>query len=59
MFSGAFQPMHWIVVIIVLLLIFGPGKIAQFGASLGKSLRGFKDAVGEKDVTPGSAKKDA
>ena len=52
MFTGTFQPIHWLVVILVVVLIFGPGKLSQLGSSLGKSIRGFKDALNEKDVTP-------
>ena len=52
MFSGAFQPIHWLLVILVAVVIFGPGKLGQLGANLGKSIRDFKDALNEKDVTP-------
>lgn len=43
----------WTEVVIVLgvaLLIFGPKKIPELGASLGKTLRGFKDEMaGDED----------
>ncbi len=52
MFSGTFQPIHWLLVILVAVVIFGPGKLGQLGANLGKSIRDFKDALSEKDVTP-------
>ena len=52
MFSGTFQPIHWLLVILVVIVLFGPGKLGQLGANLGKSIRDFKDALGEKDVTP-------
>ncbi len=55
MFSGAFQPIHWLLVILVAVVIFGPGKLGQLGANLGKSIREFKEALSEKDVTPTAA----
>jgi sec-independent protein translocase protein TatA len=49
MFEGLFQPSHLILVLIVALLIFGPSKLPQIGAGLGKSIRDFKRAMGEPD----------
>lgn len=54
------------VIVLVVLLIFGPSKLPQLGSSVGKMLRGFKKemksinedddddkkAAGEIDVTP-------
>ncbi|WP_422661904.1 twin-arginine translocase TatA/TatE family subunit [Pannus brasiliensis] len=37
---------------VVVLLIFGPKKIPEIGATLGKTLRGFKEEVkAERDET--------
>lgn len=33
------------IVLVVALLIFGPKKIPELGASLGKTLRGFKEGI--------------
>ncbi|MBF0559550.1 MAG: twin-arginine translocase TatA/TatE family subunit [Nitrospirae bacterium] len=49
MFRGIFQPMHWIMVLGVVLLIFGPKNIGQLGAGLGKSIRDFKKAISSDD----------
>ncbi len=46
---GLFQPMHLILILAIVLIIFGPGKLPQLGESLGKSIRGFKKAMSEKD----------
>ncbi len=32
-----------VIIAVVVLLIFGPKKIPEFGAALGKTLRGFKE----------------
>ena len=38
-----------IVLLIVLLLIFGPKRLPEMGRSLGKGMREFKDSVTGKD----------
>lgn len=39
------------VILVIALIVFGPGKMPELGNSLGKAIRGFKKAVseGEKD----------
>ena len=49
MFEGLFQPVHLILVLLIVLLIFGPGKLPQIGAGLGKSIRDFKKALSGKE----------
>jgi sec-independent protein translocase protein TatA len=46
---GLFQPMHLILILVIVLIIFGPGKLPELGESLGKSIRGFKKAMSEKE----------
>jgi sec-independent protein translocase protein TatA len=44
-----------LVILAIVLLIFGVGKLPQIGSGLGKAIRGFKDAIEGKDaidVTP-------
>jgi len=41
-----------IVLIIVLLLIFGPKRLPEIGKSMGKGMREFKDSVTGKDEQP-------
>jgi sec-independent protein translocase protein TatA len=43
---GALQPWHIIVLLIVVLLVFGAGKLPDVGKSLGKSIKEFKEEVG-------------
>ena len=38
-----------IVIILVLLLVFGPKRLPEMGRSLGRGLREFKDSVSGKD----------
>ncbi len=49
MFSGLFSPMHLIVILVIVLIIFGPGKLPELGNSLGKSIKNFKKAVDDPD----------
>jgi len=49
MFGQLFQPMHLLLVLVVALLFFGPGKLPQLGASIGKSIRELRKGL---DGTP-------
>jgi sec-independent protein translocase protein TatA len=48
MFEGLFQPMHLILILIIVLIIFGPGKLPELGEGLGKSIKAFKKAMKEE-----------
>jgi sec-independent protein translocase protein TatA len=42
---GALQPMHLIVVLVIILLIFGPGKLPELGKAIGDGMRELKKAT--------------
>lgn len=44
---GQFSITHIALVLILVLLFFGPSKLPQLGQSLGKAIRGFKDGIDE------------
>jgi sec-independent protein translocase protein TatA len=44
------DPLHLIVLLVVVLVIFGPGKLPGVGAALGKSVREFRKASTEDDA---------
>jgi sec-independent protein translocase protein TatA len=49
---GALQPMHLIVVLAIVLVIFGPGKLPQLGKAIGDGMRELKAATnGETPVS--------
>ena len=52
MFEGLFQPMHLIIILVIALIIFGPGKLPELGKGLGKAIREFKNAMSDanKDI---------
>jgi sec-independent protein translocase protein TatA len=56
MFEGIFQPLHLLVILVIALIIFGPGKLSDVGSSLGKAIRGFKKAMNEP-IDEGAAMK--
>ena len=49
MFEGLFQPMHLLIILVIVLIIFGPGKLTEVGSSIGKAIRGFKKAMAGPD----------
>ncbi len=50
MFEGLFQPMHLIVILAIVLLVFGPSKFAGLGKGMGDAIRGFKSSVREGET---------
>ncbi|MBX5489711.1 MAG: twin-arginine translocase TatA/TatE family subunit [Chloroflexi bacterium] len=43
--SGLFQPAHLLLILVIVLIVFGPGKLPELGSALGRGLREFKRAV--------------
>ena len=44
---GSFSPVHWVIVLIIVLLLFGPGRLAGVGKGLGEGIRSFKKGLSE------------
>jgi sec-independent protein translocase protein TatA len=59
MFEGLFQPMHLIIILVIALIVFGPGKLPQLGAGLGKSIREFKKALSDEEKNTIEVKKES
>lgn len=47
--DGLFEPTHLFFILLIVLIIFGPGKLPELGRGLGKGIREFKGAI--KGVT--------
>jgi sec-independent protein translocase protein TatA len=47
---GALQPMHLIIVLGIVLLIFGPGKLPDLGRAIGDSMREFRHATNDSSA---------
>jgi sec-independent protein translocase protein TatA len=43
--EGLFQPMYLVLILLIVLIIFGPGKLPELGEGLGKSIKAFKNAM--------------
>lgn len=42
---GAMSIGHWLVVLVVVAIVFGPKRLAGFGQGLGDGIRGLKDGL--------------
>jgi len=43
--EGLLQPTHLFFILLIVLIIFGPGKLPDLGRGLGKGIREFKEAM--------------
>ena len=50
--EGLFQPMHLLVILVIVLLIFGPKKLGDLGKGLGEGIRNFKSSMKDGTATP-------
>ena len=57
---GTFSIWHWIIVLIIVLLLFGKGKIPSLMADMAKGIKSFKSnmAEDEKPANPDQDNKD-
>lgn len=37
--------MEWVIVLLIVLLLFGPGRIGRIAGELGKSIKAFRDGL--------------
>lgn len=51
---GSFGATELIIILVILLLLFGPSRLGDLGSALGKGIKGFKKSLkdDEIDVTP-------
>lgn len=40
---------EWIVILIIILLLFGPGRIGKVAGELGKGIKAFRDGISTKE----------
>jgi len=46
---GTLSPIHWLIVIVIVLLVFGPGRLAGVGKGLGEGIRQFKKGLNDDE----------
>jgi sec-independent protein translocase protein TatA len=44
-----FAPSHLLIILLIILVIFGPSKLGDVGGAMGKAIRDFKRAMNEPD----------
>ncbi|MDO7834865.1 twin-arginine translocase TatA/TatE family subunit [Sphingobium sp. HBC34] len=50
---GSFSLMHWVIVLLVVMLLFGGGRISGLMGDVAKGIKSFKKGMAEDDeVTP-------
>lgn len=47
---GTFSIWHWIIVLVVVLLLFGRGKIPELMGDVAKGIKSFKKGMGDEDT---------
>lgn len=55
---GALQPLHLVVILAIVLVVFGAGRLGEVGSALGKGVKDFRKNVeaptGDPTAGPGS-----
>lgn len=49
---GGLSIWHWLIVALVILVLFGRGKISEMMGDFGKGIRSFKKGLAEEDQAP-------
>lgn len=47
---GSFSIWHWLIVLVVVLLLFGRGKIPELMGDMAKGIKSFKKGMSEEDA---------
>jgi len=48
---GEFSPIHWMIVLAIILLLFGGRKIPELARGLGEGIRSFKEGMSGSHTT--------
>jgi sec-independent protein translocase protein TatA len=43
---------EWIIILVIVLLLFGPGRIGKIAGELGRGIKSFRDGLASKDEQP-------
>lgn len=46
---GGFSWVHWLIVLLIIMLLFGAGRISGMMGDLGKGIKSFKKGLNEED----------
>ena len=51
MFAGLGSPVHLLIILLIILLLFGAKRLPEMGRSLGQGIQEFKEGLGNKDAS--------
>jgi sec-independent protein translocase protein TatA len=51
---GSFSIWHWLIVLVVVLLLFGRGKIPELMGDMAKGIKSFKKGMSDEDADEGA-----
>jgi sec-independent protein translocase protein TatA len=46
---GSLSIWHWLIVLVIVMMVFGTGKLRNIGKDLGGAVKGFKEGMGTPD----------
>jgi sec-independent protein translocase protein TatA len=55
---GSFSIWHWLIVLVVVLLLFGRGKIPELMGDMAKGIKNFKKGMTDEDEAPATTTND-
>jgi sec-independent protein translocase protein TatA len=51
---GRFGPEELIIILVIVILVFGPGRIGKVASEIGTSIKAFRDGLNKKEDEPSS-----
>jgi sec-independent protein translocase protein TatA len=48
---GALQPLHLLLILLIVMIVFGAGRLTEVGGALGRGVRDFRSSVENKEPT--------
>jgi sec-independent protein translocase protein TatA len=49
---GGFSIWHWVIVLLVVLVLFGRGRISEIMGDFGKGIKSFKAGIADEETKP-------
>lgn len=55
---GSLSVWHWLIVLAIVVLVFGTGKLKNMGKDVGGAIKGFKEGMSDADASGKGAEKE-
>jgi sec-independent protein translocase protein TatA len=52
---GSFSIWHWLIVLVIVLVLFGRGRVSEIMGDFGKGIKSFKDGMSEEEAKKAAA----